>query len=126
MLNDELKLLLPQSINGLVRLRANLLIATARVDDLKKELTDSVHNTAIARIETEINTTIKYAREQEEIINALTNLIGRLLRQHQSANDAYKLGWDHRMDDILARLSVADSDELLAILRDIVIVNEPF
>ncbi len=126
MMNDELKQLLPQSINGLVRLRANLLITTARVDDLKRELTDPSHSSAVARIEAEVNASIQYAREQEEIIRALSNLIERLLRQYQSANDAYQLGWEHRLDDILARLCVADSAELLAMLEKIAAADEPF
>ena len=126
MMNKELKQLLPQSINGLVRLRANLLIATARVDELRQELNDSTHDAAIARIEAEISGSIRYVREQEEIIQALSNLIERLLRQYQSANEAYQNGWNHRLDDIIMRLSVANSAELLMILQEIALEDQLF
>lgn len=51
--------------------------------------------------------------------DALKRLLARLLAQHQSAQAAFRLGWEARLTELLAHLNDAEEKQLRKLLRDI-------
>ena len=117
MIDEELNQLLPQSRETFIRLSADLLSAIDALDVLKQGESESGNATLVAQIDNALSKAFIDARQQQTLVDAVCQLAVRLLRQQQSAKQAFETGWDARLVDILAHLSNEDCAALRHVLE---------
>lgn len=115
-MDQNLTPIVSQNKDTFIRLNVDLLLALDTLADLEKALPDPDQNALVQEIRSALTEAFSYARRHQDAAAALADLNARLLRQYQSAKDAYQQGWDARLIDILAHLS----DEDVATLRRVI------
>ena len=116
----------PQVQDSFVRLSVQLLAALDALQQLKENEPHVAENVAIQQIDDALCQAFIRAREHQDFAAALADLNARLLRQQQSAKEAFAAGWEARLIDILAHLSNEECAALRRVLEALDDQNLPY